>query len=516
MTGPGESHDPRAAAIARLTDALSELDPADQAAAQRLLASMSATTAPWEPPPAPSRRHPRRDDVVTYRVRVDVAGTKPPLWRRLELASDLFLDDLHGVIQAAFGWTDGHLHGFGAGRAYGHPETEHYLCPFEVEEGSPGVPEEEVRLDEVLVDVGDRLFYLYDFGDGWEHVLRLEAVLPREPATPRAVCTKGRRDGPPEDCGGVYGYELISAATDPTNPDHTGAVAELARVYGDDVDSMLFAPTPFDLDEINAELTELGSGDAPRTEDLPEPLGDLLDAVRAPAARQRLRRLVAAARLDQPVSVEPDIAARMLRPYAWLLERVGEEGITLTGAGYLPPADVEAAVQQLGLGEEWIGKGNREHLTAPVWHLRESARAMGLVRKHRGRLLLTRAGRALGGDPVGLWWHVAERMPPSSDDLCEQQAGALLLLAVAAHDTQEWRQLVAELLDAIGWVHSDGTRLTGSAAVHAARHTWFTLGRIDALPRAQQPAREPEQPTPEGVTFARAALRSWPDAGRRG
>ncbi|MGO8853730.1 IS1096 element passenger TnpR family protein [Mycobacterium sp.] len=49
---------------------------------------------------------------MTLRVRVDLAGTKPPVWRRLELASELFLDEVHEIIQAAFGWTDSHLHRF--------------------------------------------------------------------------------------------------------------------------------------------------------------------------------------------------------------------------------------------------------------------------------------------------------------------------------------------------------------------------------------------------------------------
>ncbi len=61
----------------------------------------------------------------------------------------------------------------------------------------------------------------------------------------------------------------------------------------------------------------------------------------------------------------------MVRPYAWLLDRVGDEGIRLTGAGYLPPAHVEAAATELGLLEDWMGKGNRETQTLPVLHLRE-------------------------------------------------------------------------------------------------------------------------------------------------
>ncbi len=99
--------------------------------------------------------------------------------------------------------------------------------------------------------------------------------------------------------------------------------------------------------------------------------------------QRRLRRLIGDAALDQPVQVDTDTAARMIHPYPWLLDRVGTEGITLTSAGWLPPVHVEAAVTELGLATEWIGKGNRESQTLPVLGLRESAQQAGLLRKHR-------------------------------------------------------------------------------------------------------------------------------------
>jgi Plasmid pRiA4b ORF-3-like protein len=195
--------------------AISGLGPAEMKdVLQRLLAAPNALNCPLERPPPRSRRQLRRDGAVTYRVRVDLNGTKPPLWRRLELASDLFLDQVHEIMQAAFGWTDSHLHQFGSGAGRCDPGTEHYLCPFQVEEGDPGVPEEDVRLDEVLTEPGDKLSYEYDFGDGWQHTITLEAILPRPSSGPRAVCITGRRDGPPEDCGGVGAYELICADLD--------------------------------------------------------------------------------------------------------------------------------------------------------------------------------------------------------------------------------------------------------------------------------------------------------------
>lgn len=450
----------------------------------------------------PSRRRARRTDVVTYRVRIDLNGTKPPLWRRLELASDLRLDEVHEVVQAAFGWTDSHLHQFGSGPSYYSRETEYYLCPFQAEEGETGIPEEQVRLDEVLAEKGDRLFYMYDFGDDWEHTLKLEAVLPRDARAPRAVCTDGRREDPHEDCGGVGGYELIVAATDPTYPDHADAVAEYARVFGDEVDPAAYAPTPFDLAETNAALASLAGAPS----DLPEPLEELLHAARTEPARRRLRALIAAAGLDRPVLIDAAVAERMVRPYLWLLDRVGGDGIKLTGAGYLPPAEVEAAVAGLGL-LVW-GKGNREVETLPVLHLRESAQKAGLLRKHRGMLSLTARGRAVRTDPVAVWWQLAERTPPPLRDRCEAQAGLLALVLVAGGDVGNLHETIAELLGAIGWMASDGTPMTGSMASQAAWATTAVFRQMGAL--AGWGVVPPHGAEADGASFARAALRTWP------
>ena len=472
----------------------------------------------------PSRRRPRQPNVVTYRVRVDLKGTRPPLWRRLELSSDLLLNEVHQVIQEAFGWTDSHLHQFSSGPDLYGAETERYLCPFQVDEGETGIPEEQMRLDEVLAEAGDKLYYSYDFGDDWQHVIKLEAVSARETnatgphPVPRAVCTDGRRDGPAEDCGGVYAHDVITTATDPAHPGHADAVAEFERTFGSDVNTGTFPTARFDIGQINAELAAAfpatpspgaGDGGADPAGGLPGPLGELVSAVRDPASRRELRRLLDAARLDAPVLVDAGTAVTMVRSYSWLLDRIGAEGIKLTGAGYLPPAHVEAATAALGLDEEWIGKGNREVQTLPVLHLRESATKMGLLRKHDGMLLVTSRGRRLRDDPAGLWWQLAERMPLRSADRCEMQAGLLLLTLIAAGVPGDLDAVVARLLGAIGWTSGDGTQLTGSAAGAAAWDTRTVLRRLGGF-RPDRHVFGSGKPTPDGITFARAALRTWP------
>lgn len=464
----------------------------------------------------PSRRRPRRPDVVTYRVRVDLTGTKPPLWRRLELASDLFLDEVHEVIQAAFGWTDSHLHQFGSGPRYYSPDTEYYLCPFQADEGEPGVPEEEVCLDEVLAVPGDRLFYVYDFGDDWEHVIKLEATAPRGDTAPRAVCLDGRRDGSPEDCGGVDGYEQVSAATDPLNPDPSDAVAEFERRYGVEFDAESSGTTPFRIDAINAVLADrfphgARSERVDPPDDLPAPLGELLHQVRDGYAHRELRWLIGAALAGKP-DIDTATAARMVRPYVWLMDRVGDDGIRLTGAGYLPPAHVEAAATELGVLEDWMGKGNREIQTPPVLHLRETATKMGLLRKQHGTLQLTAAGRKLRTDPVALWWHLAERMPVKSADRCETQAGLIWLVVVAAQGAGDAAEIVARMLGSIGWAQSGGAMLDALDAAKAAWDTRNVLQRLGGT--TDDPHRYGvETPNPDGVAFARAAVSTWPETG---
>ncbi len=115
-----------------------------------------------------------------------------------------------------------------------------------------------------------------------------------------------------------------------------------------------------------------------------------------------LLELVDRARLDVPASITTEQAATAVRPYAWLLDRVGADGVKLTTAGYLPPAMVVEAMTTLGDRVSWIGKGKREDLTLPVLNLRESAQYLKPVRKSKGHLVLSPAGRRLGADPVAL------------------------------------------------------------------------------------------------------------------
>ena len=189
----------------------------------------------------PHLRHPKRDEPAIFRVRVDLNDARPPIWRRLELRSDLTLAAVHQVLQAAYDWTDSHLHRFSVGGDTFDIAAEWFLCEYDVEEGEDeGTPDADATLDETLVEPGDVLHYVYDYGDNWDLTIRLEEVLPLTNDAPQARCVDGQRAAPPDDCGGLRDAE------------------DLAQVVDD--------PAAFDVAELNERLVSPAGGLATREE----------------------------------------------------------------------------------------------------------------------------------------------------------------------------------------------------------------------------------------------------------
>ncbi len=183
-----------------------------------------------------------------YQLKIQLKRSKPPIWRRLEVAADLRLDQLHDAIQAAFDWDGSHLHVFTVGAWPG----QNYGPIDEGLAGDGGIDETTVRLADVLTAVGGKFDYVYDFGDDWEHVITLEKILPA-PSTgadqpPR--CTGGRCMAPLEDSGGTWGWErMVEAANDPTHPEHREF-----REWLDLADGEMVDPKAFNQDDVNGLL----------------------------------------------------------------------------------------------------------------------------------------------------------------------------------------------------------------------------------------------------------------------
>ena len=159
-----------------------------------------------------------RSGADVYVIKVTLLGTKPPVWRRLAVRADTTLARLHSVLQSAIGWYDCHLHQVVA------PDQTRYsaLSPDgDLDWDSRVVDERKVKLRQVLRASRQRMVYEYDFGDGWEHRIELEKIVPPEPGEKLPRCLGGRRSCPPEDCGGVWGYaEMLRALADPKHREH--------------------------------------------------------------------------------------------------------------------------------------------------------------------------------------------------------------------------------------------------------------------------------------------------------
>ncbi len=176
-----------------------------------------------------------------YQLKVTIRGIRPPVWRRLQVSGAATLGDLHDLLQRAFGWEDDHLHHFVIGDTfYGVPN------PGDLDWGIDTNDERRARLQQILGRGLKNFVYEYDFGDSWEHLITVEKILTREPGVAYPRCLAGRRAGPPEDCGGAWGYaRLIEVTGDPKHPEYE----EMREWLGENID-----PERFGLEEVNRLL----------------------------------------------------------------------------------------------------------------------------------------------------------------------------------------------------------------------------------------------------------------------
>ena len=155
-----------------------------------------------------------------YQFKVSLQGIEPQVWRRIQVPESYSFWDLHVAIQDAMGWKDYHLHLF----RVSNPET-----PGQID--NIGIPDDEGWDDSLNTLPGWNLSiadyftrpnmtvqYEYDFGDDWQHEVVLEEILPRQEGAEYPLCLAGAQACPPEDCGGVHGFERVLEAM--RNPDH--------------------------------------------------------------------------------------------------------------------------------------------------------------------------------------------------------------------------------------------------------------------------------------------------------
>jgi len=182
-----------------------------------------------------------RPRLTVHHLRVTLLDVSPPIWRELRVPSLITLQVLHAVIQIAMGWEDRHLHEWRVG------DTT-FVADEEEDWGEHATGESTIT----LADAGpaDGSFtYLYDLGDGWEHLVEVLSITAYDPTEVPLACLAGARAGPPEDIGGPPGYEhLLDALSDSADAEHE----EVVELYGDG-----WAPDDLDLDRVDERLEEL-------------------------------------------------------------------------------------------------------------------------------------------------------------------------------------------------------------------------------------------------------------------
>jgi hypothetical protein len=159
---------------------------------------------------------------TVHTVKASLHGAKPPVWRRLELPSELTLDMVHEVMQIAFSWHGYHLHQFEtACGAFGRPDGD---WGFE-EVGD----ESAVALAQVAAEEKAKIVYVYDFGDDWRHDIVVEKITLALPGVAYPRCTGGRGWAPEEDSGGIWAHNEAVAAAGPVMPFTPAALGALAE-----------------------------------------------------------------------------------------------------------------------------------------------------------------------------------------------------------------------------------------------------------------------------------------------
>jgi len=180
---------------------------------------------------------------MIYQIHLSLLGSRPKIWRRILIQSDLLLSDFHKVIQTSMGWTNSHLHLF----------SKNDVC---FSEKAPGdfswedmghTDYKGMRISDLLGHEEERILYEYDFGDSWKHDIILEKILPGEGnELGKPVCLAGKMNCPPEDCGGIMGYlNMLEILKDPDHEEYESFKEWLGGRYD---------PEQFNLNKVNKLL----------------------------------------------------------------------------------------------------------------------------------------------------------------------------------------------------------------------------------------------------------------------
>ena len=189
---------------------------------------------------------------TVYQLKITLKEIEPPIWRQILVPQDITFYKLHKIIQAAFGWLDYHLFEFRFDDVVVHiPDPEY--APDELHGGIKELNAKRTKIDDLFVE-RKKCIYTYDFGDNWEHEVVLEKILPAEEGQHYPLCIAGARHRPPEDVGGVPGYEeFLEIIRDPQHPEYNDYLVWAEK----DTGGRKFDPEYFYINEVNRKLAKI-------------------------------------------------------------------------------------------------------------------------------------------------------------------------------------------------------------------------------------------------------------------
>lgn len=176
-----------------------------------------------------------------YQLNITLEGLKPAIYRKVLVEDSKTFYELHYIIQIAMGWDNSHLYQFEA--------KDLFISDPTMIDNEDILDAKEVTLKKIFTREGMYLQYEYDFGDRWVHTVKLEKIVPVQKNESYPKCIEGKRNCPPEDCGGIWGYDyLLKVIGDKNHPEYK----EMMEWLGDDFD-----PEYFNIKKINKDLLDI-------------------------------------------------------------------------------------------------------------------------------------------------------------------------------------------------------------------------------------------------------------------
>ncbi|MEK7621618.1 MAG: plasmid pRiA4b ORF-3 family protein [Patescibacteria group bacterium] len=187
-----------------------------------------------------------QDNKNFYQFKISLNYSKPLIWRRIQVPRTYTFWEFSCAILDAMGWSGGHLHGFTFSDKKNNWRMINIMVPSPDDEEYMDriIDERTAKIADYFEKISKQCKYEYDFGDGWVHTVLLEKVLPMMPGQKYPKCLAGKRTCPPDDCGGIGGYErLIEILKKPKHPEHKDMMEWLCLDFVNEFDPEEFDPS---------------------------------------------------------------------------------------------------------------------------------------------------------------------------------------------------------------------------------------------------------------------------------